>query len=905
MAEDKKTAAKKTTVKPAAKTPEHKPESAKKPAAKPAAAKVPELKPDAAKTTAAKPAAAKVPEHKTEAAKTPAAKSVSAKTSEHKAEAAKTPAAKLKANPAKALKVFEAAKDLKMSGKALLAILQELNFNVKTMMSVITDDMIASAKQRLEQGKQDVKREQEQQKKIQEKKEASVKAEANAQMVAPPTPVIVSKVDYPKEFSEPYPEAPKGIKPGVPRPGAPRPGTPYTRTPRPGGSFAGAPRLGALRPIGARPQSVRPPMTEEDSEQRRRRRRRRKKKEKRPVLDQAVVAATVKQTMAAIQRGKARRSYKFKDKEEVQGQEAPEQVVRLPEYSSISDLSHAMGVKPSEVVAKALGLGIMATINQRLDLDTLATIADDFGYVVEEMEEFTPGDPQDQKNAEPMNLKPRPPVVTVMGHVDHGKTSLLDRIRKSSVAEGEFGGITQHIGAYEVKAGKSSITFLDTPGHAAFTAMRARGAQVTDIVILVVAASEGVMPQTQEAIDHAQAAKVPVIVAINKMDLLDADPLRIKQDLSKQNLAPEDWGGKTIYVEVSAKTGANIDKLLEMVLLQAEMMDLKADPDYQPRGVVIESRLDKGKGILATVLVQQGTLQKGQPFVAGNFNGKIRAMYGERGNLVAKAGPSSAAVIQGFNGAPMVGDVFQVMDNESAARELALKRQQLKREQEFRPGKKVTLDGLYDQMLAGEIKELKLIVKGDAGGSVEAIADSVFKMSTDQLKIAVIHKGVGAITESDVLLAEASRAIIIGFHVRPEERARELAEREGVDIRTYNIIYDALEDIKKAQTGMLAPVFKESVQGRVEVRETYKISGVGTIAGCFVLSGSIARNNKVRLLRDNVEVFGGKLASLKRFKDDVREVQNGFECGLGLDGFNDIKKGDIVESYIVEEVKRE
>jgi translation initiation factor IF-2 len=890
MAEDKKPAAKKITTKPAAKAPEHKAESDKTTAL----AKAATVRP------AAKPASPKTSEHKPEAAKAFAAKATAPKTPAKPAVKAPAPAAK-KSPPQpkieKVLKVFEAAKDLKMSGDALLAILKELNYNVKTRMSVITEDMIASAKQRLEQGKQDVKKEQEQQKKIQEKKEASVKAEAK--VVLPPAPVIVSKVDYPKEYFEPYPDAPKPLKPETPRPGAPRP-----PAPRPGTPSLGAPRLGAVRPGGFRPATSRPPMVDEDSEQRRRRRRKRKKKEKRPVLDQAVVAATVKQTMAAIQRGKARRSYKSKDKEDIQGQETPEQVVRLPEYSSISDLSHAMGVKPSEVVAKALGLGIMATINQRLDLDTLATIADDFGYVVEEMEEFTPETPQAQENTAPMKLSPRPPVVTVMGHVDHGKTSLLDRIRKSSVAEGEFGGITQHIGAYEVKAGKGTITFLDTPGHAAFTAMRARGAQVTDIVILVVAASEGVMPQTQEAIDHAQAAKVPVIVAINKMDLPNADPMRIKQELSKQNLAPEDWGGKTIYVEVSAKTGANIDKLLEMVLLQAEMMDLKADPDYQPRGVVIEARLDKGKGLLATVLVQQGTLQKGQPFVAGNFNGKIRAMYGERGNLVTKAGPSSAAVIQGFNGAPMVGDVFQVMDDESAAKELALKRQQLKREQEFRPGKKVTLDGLYDQMLAGEIKELKLIVKGDAGGSVEAIADSVFKMSTDQLKIAVIHKGVGAITESDVLLAEASGAIIIGFHVRPEERARELAEREGVDIRIYNIIYDALEDIKKAQTGMLAPVFKESVQGRVEVRETYKISGVGTIAGCFVLSGTIARNNKVRLLRDNVEVFGGKLASLKRFKDDVREVQNGFECGLGLEGFNDIKKGDIVESYIIEEVER-
>jgi translation initiation factor IF-2 len=847
MAEAKKATAKKTAVKNEAKP------AAKKPAVKPAAKKeetaapvqsVPapaEAKPAVKSAKPAAPKAAPKP-------KLPAKKAVDEK-------------------PEKALKVFEAAKDLKMSGDALLSILKELKFNVKTRMSTVTGEMIEAAKHKMEDEKQAVIREQEQQKKIQEKKEAAVKAEAK---VAPaPVPVIVSRVEYSKELLEPYPEVPKDFKPAAAA-------TTATST------------------------------TEEegDSRSRRRRKRKRKKKEKKPVIDQAVVAATVKQTMAAIERGKARRSYKGKEKEDEAEVKTDEKVIRLPEYSSISDLAQAMGVKPSEVIAKALGLGLMVTINQRQDLDTLATIADEFGYVVEEMEEFTPEEPEEEK-VEPAKLKPRPPVVTVMGHVDHGKTSLLDRIRRTSVVDGEFGGITQHIGAYEVKAGKHSITFLDTPGHEAFTAMRARGAQVTDIVILVVAANEGVMPQTQEAIDHAQAARVPIIVALNKMDLPDADPMRIKQELSKQQLAPEDWGGKTIYVEVSAKTGAGVDKLLEMVLLQAEIMDLKADPDCLAKGTVIESRLDKGKGILATVLVQQGTLEKGQSFVAGLYNGRVRAMYDERSVIVSKAGPSTAVLVQGFDGAPMVGDVFQAMAEESEARELALKRQQLKREQEFRPGKKVTLDGLYDQMQAGEIKDLKLIVKGDVGGSVEAISDSVFKMSTDQLKITVVHKGVGAITRSDVLLAEAAGAIIIGFHVRPEADARELAEKEEVDIRIYNIIYDALEDLKKAQQGLLAPVFEEKVQGRVEVRETYKISGVGTIAGCYVLSGTLARSHKVRLLRDSVEVFSGKLASLKRFKDDVREVQTGFECGLALEGYNDINKGDIVESYTVEEVKRE
>ncbi|MCU0607717.1 MAG: translation initiation factor IF-2 [Candidatus Edwardsbacteria bacterium] len=767
--------------------------------------------------------------------------------------------------PARTIKAFEAAKDLKMSADAFLALLKELDFPIKNRMSAVTPEQVQAAKDKMEADKQAVKKDQVQKKIIQEKVEAAAKAEAKA-AVPEPGPVVVSTIQYPEELTKPYPEAQH-----PPRPVAAEP-APATR-----------------RPVAEEQRGGH-------------RRKRKKKRDHRPVIDQTVVAATVKQTMAAIERGKARRTYK-KDKEEA-GPAADERVVRLPEYSSISDLAQGMGVKPSEVIAKAMGLGLMVTINQRLDLDTLATIADDFGYTVEEMQEFAAEQPAEELPKQE-NLQPRPPVVTVMGHVDHGKTSLLDRIRKTNVVEGEFGGITQHIGASEVRIKNQRITFLDTPGHEAFTAMRARGARVTDIVILVVAATEGMMPQTEEAIDHAQAAKVPIIVAINKMDLPGADPMRVKQELSKKGLNPEDWGGKTIMVELSAKTGAGVDKLLEMVLLQSEMMELKADPGCLAKGAVVESRLDKGKGILATVLVEQGTMEKGQPFVAGLFHGRIRAMYDEHGAQVKTAGPSTAVQVQGFDGAPMAGDTFQVMESESAARELASKRQQLKREQDSRPAGQVTLQGLYDQMKDGEAKELKLVVKGDVGGSVEAISDAVYKLSTDTLKLSVIHKGVGAITESDVHLAIASQAIIIGFHVRPEERARELAEREGIEIRIYNIIYEALEDLQKAQKGMLAPVIKEVVQGRVEVRQTYKISGVGTIAGCQVTQGAIARSHRVRLLRDNVEIYSGKLASLKRFKDDVREVQNGMECGLGLDNFNDVKVGDIVEAFTMEEQKTE
>jgi translation initiation factor IF-2 len=806
-----------------------------------------------------------------------------------KEEIKKKPAVKKKAEiakPPKELKVFEAAKDMKISADALLSVLNELNFNIKSRMSLVNKDMLDAVKVKFEEEKEAVKKEQQQQKKIQEKKEATVKAEAKVAVEEAP-PVVVTKVAAPKPLAR---------KPVPPKPVAPKPViTKIVPTPIEYPTELTAPYPKAPDDEDVLGQKGR----------RKRKRKRKKQKEKKLVIDHAAIAATVRQTMAAIERGKARRSYKSKEKEEIIQEAEEENVIRLPEFSSVADLAQAIGVKPGEVIAKALGLGLMVTINQRLDLDTLATIADDFGFVLEEQDEFNEPEEITEEKQSQEDLRPRPPVVTVMGHVDHGKTTLLDTIRKTDVASGEHGSITQHIGAYEVKLEHGSITFLDTPGHEAFTAMRARGAQVTDIVILVVAATEGLMPQTREAIDHAQAAKVPIIVAINKIDLPGADANRVKQELSKVGLLVEDWGGKTIAVEVSAKTGLNVDKLLEMVLLQADLLELKANPDCTAKGTVIESRLDKGKGILATVLVQQGTLEKGQPFVAGLFSGRVRAMYDEHGGQIFKAGPSSAVLVQGFEGAPMAGDSFQVYEIESEAREMANRRQQLKREQEFRPAKKVTLEGIYDQIQEGSIQELKLVIKGDVAGSIEAISDSVFKMSNDKVKLSVISKGVGAINESDVRLAQASDAIIIGFHVRPEERARELAENEGVEIRMYNIIYDALEDLQKAQKGMLAPVMKESIQGRAEVRETYKISGVGTIAGCYVQSGSIARFHKVRLLRDNVEVYSGKFASLKRFKDDVREVQSGFECGLGLDQFNDIKMGDIVETYTIEEVKQD
>ena len=563
-----------------------------------------------------------------------------------------------------------------------------------------------------------------------------------------------------------------------------------------------------------------------------------------------------------------------------------------------------MRVTVAEVIQKCMGLGIMVSINQRLEKDTIQLVADEFGFQVAFESEFTSDVLADIEDDEEM-LRQRPPVVTIMGHVDHGKTSLLDYIRNANVVAGEAGGITQHIGAYEVTlADGKQITFLDTPGHEAFTAMRARGAQVTDIVVLVVAADDNVMPQTVEAISHAQAASVPIVIAINKIDKQEANVDRIKQQLAEKGVLVEEWGGKYQAVPISAKTGLNVDQLLERILLEAEVMDLKANPDRLARGVVVESELDKGKGIVATVLVQKGTLRIGDSFICGIWSGRARAMFDERVRRVEVAKPSQPVQLIGFDGIPQAGDDLVVLESEREAREISIKRQQLKREQDFRQRRTITLDDISKQIKEGQVKDLPIIVKGDVDGSVEALSDSLMKLSTGEVKVVVIHKGVGGISESDVLLAAASRAVIIGFHVRPNLNARRLSESEEVDIRLYNIIYDAINEVKSALEGMLAPSLTEQVLATVEVRDVFKISKVGTIAGCYVQDGKIVRNNKVRLVRDGLIVFDGTIASLKRFKEDVREVEQGFECGLGLEGFNDIKVGDTVEAYTIVETKR-
>lgn len=603
-----------------------------------------------------------------------------------------------------------------------------------------------------------------------------------------------------------------------------------------------------------------------------------------------------------------RKKKKERAEQEKKIQEIKEQrknVISVTEFVSTVELASIMGVPVTDIIKKCMDLGMMVSINQRLEKDILQLMAEEFGYTIEFQNEFEETLMVEEEDA-PDTLKSRPPVVTVMGHVDHGKTSLLDYIRKANVVAGEAGGITQHIGAYKVKLDNGKyISFLDTPGHEAFTAMRARGGQAADIVVLVVAADDSVMPQTIEAINHALAAGVPIVIAINKVDKPEANIERIKSQLAERNILVEEWGGKYQSVEISAKKGLNIDKLLEKILLEAELLELKANPDRAAKGVVLESKLDKGRGSVATVLVQKGTLKIGDDFVAGIYSGRVRAMYDERDNRIETAGPSTPVLITGFEGLPQAGDLVVVMKSDVEARTIANKRQQLKREQDIRRVKHTTLEDITNQIKEGKEVELNIILKSDVDGSGEALADSLHKLSKPgTATVKVIHKAVGQITESDVLLAEASRAVIIGFNVRPNLNARKLAEKSSVEIRIHNIIYNVLDEVKQVLEGLLAPELNEEITATIEVRQVFKVPKIGNIAGCYVQDGKIVRNHKVRLLREGLEIFNGTISSLKRIKDDVREVESGYECGIGLENFSDIKVGDIIEGYKLIETKR-
>lgn len=602
---------------------------------------------------------------------------------------------------------------------------------------------------------------------------------------------------------------------------------------------------------------------------------------------------------------KEKRSYRREQDERQQELEAEDRTLKVTEFITVDELSSLMNVAPTDVISACFSLGVMVTMNQRLEADTLMLVADEFGYELEFSDADLEETEEEGEVDKPEDLEPRAPIVTVMGHVDHGKTSLLDYIRKANVIAGESGGITQHIGAYNVKVGDGKrITFLDTPGHEAFTAMRARGAQVTDIVIIVIAADDDVMPQTKEAIAHAQAAGVPMVIAINKVDRPTANPDKIREQLSAMNILVEDWGGNVQVQEISAKFGTNVDVLLEKVLLEAELLDLKANPNRSAQGVVIEASLDKGRGYVSTLLVEKGTLIVGDYILAGKNHGKVKAMLDERGQKIKKAGPSIPVTVLGLDGAPAAGDKFKVYEDESEAKSIASKREQLQRELSVRTKKHTTLEELGRRIALGEFQELNIILKGDVDGSVEALSDQLQRLSTEEINVNILHKAVGQITESDVNLATASDAIIIGFNVRAGASAKELADKEEIEIRTYSIIYAAIEEVKEAMEGMLSPEIKEEVIGNVEIRAIYKISKVGTIAGCMVLSGKVTRNSKIRVLRDGIVKHDGELESLKRFKDDVKEVTKGYECGLNIKGFNDIQEGDILEVYEEVSVKK-
>jgi translation initiation factor IF-2 len=711
-----------------------------------------------------------------------------------------------------------------------------------------------------------------------------------------PEPVAVPPVAEPRPAPEP--ETMEALQPTAPR-GArilgridlkqqtmrvePAP-TPVLRRPAPGAVAAGAAGTAPVEPGAGddKPKAGR--------------------HKKRVVKKQDVIESREKEVRGG--RGIPRKKRVMPGKEvrrtEITVPRASKRVIKISEVISVGDLSREMGVKAGEVIKKLMGMGMMATINQVLDADTATLIASEFEFQVENVAfnadsalEETPVGAEEEEAA----LQARPPVVTIMGHVDHGKTSLLDAIRSTHVTAQEHGGITQHIGAYHVQVDGRSVTFLDTPGHEAFTAMRARGAKVTDIVVLVVAADDGVMPQTIEAINHARAAEVPIIVAVNKMDRPDANLEKVKKGLSEHGLAAEDWGGDTVFAPVSAKTQEGIPHLLEMLQLQADILELKANPEKLARGTIVEAKLDRGRGPVATVLVQEGTLHVGDAFVCGVFYGKVRAMIDDHGQKVDVAPPSFPVEILGLQGVPLAGDSFVAVADEAKARQVADFRHSKQRETELVKSSKVSLDELYSQIKAGDVKELRVVLKADVQGSVEAVSDALTRMSTGDVKLKVLHGSVGGITESDILLAAASNAIVIGFNVRPESKGAALAAKEGVDVRLYTIIYEVVADVRAAMEGLLEPTFREQVFGRVEIRQIFNIAGIGTIAGCAVTEGKIARGNLVRLLRDQVVVHEGKLASLKRFKDDVREVASGYECGLSLEGYQDLKQGDVVEAF--------
>jgi translation initiation factor IF-2 len=749
-------------------------------------------------------------------------------------------------------RVYEIAKDFHVSSEALISMLKDMSFNVKSHMSVLDDEMLKAIQTQFSKQQNNALKEI-------EKKEKITKA-IDQKKTAPEEPKLEEKPEAKtRQRSRNRQKQVRNEKTAA-------------------GKFA-------------------PVIAEHGTEEKKSRGKHRKKKKK---VDQVEVQNTYKKTMATITSDSKSKPKRSKPKHASAVEEDQIPTVKVSEFISISELAAQMGIPAKNLIQKCFELGMMVSINHRLDMDSIELLSDAFGYKVEKMGEFGEDMLKERHEAsiDESTLTSRPPVVTVMGHVDHGKTTLLDFIRRASVVSTESGGITQHIGAYTVTLRNGQkITFIDTPGHQAFTAMRARGVKVTDIVILIVAADDGVMPQTLEAIDHARAAEVPIVIAINKIDLPTANADRIRTELSQRNILVEEWGGSYQCQEISAKKGIGTFELLDKVLLESEMLELKADHIQKASGVVIESHVDRGRGTIATVLIQDGTLRIGDPFIAGMIAGNVRAMINDHGERITIAGPSDPVQILGMDGIPRAGDTFYAVESETEAREIAQQRSIIKREQHFRRLKRVTLDALYDQIKDGSVEELKLIIKADVDGSVGALSDTLTQISHEEVRVNVIHSGVGGINENDVLLAAASGAIIIGFHVRPTHEAKHIAASENVEIKLYDIIYEAIDDVKKALSGLLKPIIKEKVNASVEIRQVFKIPKVGNVAGSYVVSGTVHRGSMARLIRDNIVVYDGKISSLRRLKDDVSEVSQGYECGLNIEGFNDYKVGDTIELY--------
>ncbi len=777
-------------------------------------------------------------------------------------------------------KIYKLAKEFKVSSEALLQVLKGMGIVVKSHMSSVDEKLRDQIKQKFEQERAAIKKQYARKKRklVKAKEELLGKTEKKSVEKAPTT------VD-------------KKVITKVKRKTAEKTAVKHSQTKDK--DYPTASKDKAVTKSGESPQENKKPTSSKKAKKKGQRGR-----QGRRVIDETEMKANIRKTLAKIGAGSTKKKYK-KDFSEKQTDSTEEKkILNVSEFVTVNELANIMNKNVSEVITKCLELGLFVTINHRLDFETIQVVSDEFDFTAKLMSEYAPEEDSALENEENLVLEPRAPVITIMGHVDHGKTSLLDYVRKTNVIAGEAGGITQHIAAYEVSTKFGKITFLDTPGHEAFTAMRARGSQITDVVVLIIAADSGVMPQTREAIDHAKAANVPIIIAINKIDLPTANIDRVKSELAQNGVVVSDYGGQISCIEISAKTGKGVNKLLEILALETEILELKAAKEGKARGVVIESELDKGKGSIATVLVEHGILRKGDSFVTGMHFGKIRDLFNERGKIVESAGPSQPVVILGLSGTPQAGDSFKVVAGEKEAREISARRRLAQKERELRKIGSVSLEHLYEAIQEGQMQTLNLIIKGDVDGSVEALAASLEKLSTPEIKVNVILKTVGAIKETDINLAIASKAIIVGFHLNPNSKMREMARKAGVDIRTYRIIYEAVDQIHNAMEGMLAPEIKEKVVATIEVRQVFKISKVGIIAGCMITSGKVTRNALARLIRNDIEIADSRISSLKRLKDDVKEVQSGYECGVSLEKHSDYQEGDRIEVYEKVEIAR-